>query len=85
MKRTALLIFSILLVIAIASVSTNAAPMVFSVTHAIRDIGVDFATKAIQQQTTTGIQTVPEPSTLVLLGSAITGLFGLRARQRNRR
>jgi hypothetical protein len=66
-----------------ACISANAEPMVFSVTHTIRDIGLDLTAKAIRQET--GIQTVPEPSTFILLGSAVTGLLGFHARRKNRK
>jgi len=83
MKRTVLHIFALAVVIAIACISVNADSVVFSVTHNIRDIGVDIAAKTIRQQT--GIQTVPEPSTFILLGTAVTGLLGFRARRKNRK
>jgi hypothetical protein len=82
MKRTALHFFAIAIVLTIVCTSANAEP-VFSVTHAIRDVGVDLAAHAIHQQT--GIQTVPEPSTILLLGTAVTGLLGLRSRRKNRK
>ena len=84
MKRTALHFFAIAVVIAIVCFSASAEP-VFSVHHAIRDVGVDLTAKVIQQHLDLGIQTVPEPSTFVLLGSALTGLLGFRAKRRNRK
>ena len=83
MKRTALHLFAVAVVIAIACISVSAETVVFTVTHAIRDIGADIAAKTIQHQT--GIQTVPEPSTFILLGTAVTGLLGYRARRKNRK
>lgn len=83
MKRTALHLFAIAVVVAIACISVSAEPVVFSVTQAVRDIGVDLAAKTIRQQT--GIQTVPEPSTFILLGTAVSGWLGFRIRRKNRK
>ena len=83
MKRTALHVFAIAVVVLIACMSASAEPVVFSITHTVRDIGVDLAVHTIRQQT--GIQTVPEPSTFILLGTAVTGLVGFYSRRKNRK
>lgn len=83
MKRLALHLLAIGLVVSIACLSANAEPTVFSVTHDVRDAAIDLTAHVIKQQV--GIQTVPEPSTLLLLGSALSGLIGFRARRKTRK
>ena len=55
----------------------------FSVTSIVRDAGIDLAAHAIQPKV--GIQTVPEPSSIFLLGSAMSGVVGILAKRRRAR
>lgn len=83
MKKAVLHVLGIGSVICLVCLSVNAEPTVFSVTQVVRDAGIELTGKVIQQQV--GIQTVPEPSALLLLGSALSGFIGFRARRRFRK
>lgn len=83
MKKAALHVLAIASIVSLVCLSANAEPTVFSVTQGVRDAGIALTGKVIQQQV--GIQTVPEPSTLLLLGSALSGFIGFRARRKHRK
>jgi hypothetical protein len=79
MKRNLFCLFLICSLIALFS-SVASAQEVFSVTATVRDVGAD-ALKQAQSRVSEGFILVPEPSSIVLLGSGILALI----RQRNKR
>jgi hypothetical protein len=54
----------------------------FSVTHGpVRDVIID-STKSIVVQSAVGVMPIPEPASLVLLGTGVLALFGKKIRRR---
>lgn len=56
----------------------------FSVTVGVRDVVID-STKTIVAQAALGVMPVPEPTTIVLLGTGMAALFGKRIKRHFRK
>ncbi len=87
MKEITVRLCAVALLIGLSSVVGHGKPVVFSVgADRIRDISVELArTKAHQVETALGVAPIPEPSTLILLGTGLAGFLGSRARRRSQK
>jgi hypothetical protein len=83
MKNLGMRILAISCFLFMLCLTVQAESIVFSVTSVVRDASIDLAANAIHQQV--GIQTVPEPSSILLFGSAMSGVIGILARRRRAR
>jgi hypothetical protein len=82
MKRTLFHLFLVSLLIGLFSITVCADP-VFSVTAGVRDIGTEVL-KHAGSQVKDGFILVPEPSSIILLGSGVLAFMKFRSK-RNRK
>lgn len=77
--RLPLLVF----VLGVCSLSALA-NQTFSVTAGVRDVVID-STKTVVAHAALGVMPVPEPTTIVLLGTGMAALIGKRVKRRFRK
>jgi hypothetical protein len=71
----------LMVLITVCGLSALGSPT-FSVTHGpVRDVIID-STKSIVVQSAVGVMPIPEPASLVLLGTGVLALFGKKIRRR---